>query len=147
MRLLHRKNRFEQTLDSAREYLPDPGDTEFARGLGWASIGIGLAELLGAKQVEELLGIDDNPDCRGTLRALGVREICHGVSILAEEKPTEQLATSVWGRVAGDVLDSALLGLAATKTKKPFQFAAVTAAVLGVGLADLLCAKRLSSRT
>ena len=29
MHLLHRKNRFEQTLDSAREYLPDPGETEF----------------------------------------------------------------------------------------------------------------------
>ena len=54
------------------------------------------------------------------------------------------MKVSLWSRVAGDVLDSALLGVAATKTKKPFAFAVVTAMVLGIGLADLLCAKRLT---
>jgi hypothetical protein len=119
-------------------------DTEFARGLGWASIGIGLTEALAPKQVNDLLGLDDTPDRRGTLRVLGVREICHGIAILTEEEANERMAASVISRVAGDVLDSALLGIAATKTKKPFAFAVITAMVLGIGLADLICAKRVS---
>ena len=122
---------------------PDVDDVEFARGLGWASIGIGLTELLAPKQVNNLLGLDDSPDRRGTLRVLGVRELCHGIAILSEEEANQRMAASVASRVAGDVLDSALLGIAATKTKKPFQFAVITAMVLGIGLADLLCAKRV----
>jgi hypothetical protein len=123
---------------------PDVDDAEFARGLGWASIGIGLTEVLAPKQVNDLLGLDDTPDRRGTLRVLGVREICHGISILTEEEANERMAAGVISRVAGDVLDSALLGIAATKTRKPFRFAVITAMVLGIGLADLLCAKRLA---
>ena len=122
----------------------DVDDVEFARGLGWASIGIGLTEVLAPKQVNNLLGLDDSPDRRGTLRVLGVREICHGIAILSQEEANERMAASVVSRVAGDVLDSALLGIAATKTKKPFQFAVITAMVLGIGLADLLCAKRVT---
>ena len=76
-------------------------DKEGARGLGWASIGIGLAEIAAPKQVQDMLGLDDTPDRRGTLRVLGVREICHGVSLLTENKPNNQLAIGAWGRVAG----------------------------------------------
>lgn len=134
----------QEKFSDLRDHVADIDDTEFARGLGWASIAIGLTELLATKQVQSMLGLEDTPDRRGTIRVLGVREVMHGVSILTEEKPTQQMAASVWGRVAGDVLDSALLGIAATKTKKPFSFAAVTLNVLAIGLADLLCAKRLS---
>jgi hypothetical protein len=129
------------------EYLPDVSDTTMARGLGWASIGIGLAEIAATRQVEDMLGLEDNADRRGTLRVLGVREICHGISILTETKATEQLKAGVWSRVAGDMLDNVLLGVAATKTKKPFSFLAVTASVLAIGLADLFTAQRLSKRT
>jgi hypothetical protein len=122
----------------------DVDDAEFARGLGWASIGIGLTEVLAPKQVNDMLGLEDTPDRRGTLRVLGVREICHGLAILTEEEVNARLATGVIARVAGDVLDSALLGIAATKTKKPFAFAVITAMVLGIGLADMLCAKRVA---
>jgi hypothetical protein len=122
----------------------DVDDAEFGRGLGWASIGIGLTELLAPRQVEEMLGLSGQPECRGVIRVLGVRELCHGIGILTEREANERMKIGLWSRVAGDVLDSALLGIAATKTKKPFMFAAVTAMVLGIGLADLLCAKRLS---
>jgi hypothetical protein len=128
------------------ESLPDVTDTEFARGLGWASIGIGLTELLAPRQVNDLLGLDDTPDRRGTVRVLGVRELCHGVNILTENTANEKLASGVFARVAGDALDSVALGIAATKTKHPFRFAVVTAMVMGIGLADVLCAKRLASR-
>ena len=130
------------------EYLPwssrPDDDVELARGLGWASIGIGLTELLAPKQVNNLLGLSDTPQRRGVLRVLGVREVCHGIGILTEDEANDRMKVGVWSRVAGDVLDSALLGVAATKTRKPFAFAVVTAMVLGIGLADLLCAKRLS---
>jgi len=113
----------------------DLDDTEFARGLGWASIGIGLTELLAPKQVNELLGLEDTADQRGTLRVCGVREICQGICILTEQEANDRMTAGVWARVAGDVLDSALLGVAATKSRKPFAFAVVTAMVLGIGLA------------
>jgi hypothetical protein len=119
-------------------------DTQGARGLGWASIGIGLAELAAPRQVQDLLGIEDRPDHRGVLRVLGVRELLHGVGILTEEKPTPQMTAGVWSRVAGDVLDTASLGVAATKTKRPGRFAVIAAMVAGIGLWDLFFAWRLS---
>jgi len=123
-----------------------PTDTQAAHGLGWASIGIGLAELAAPKQVEALLGLDDNPQRQGVLRVLGLRELVHGFTILTEDKPSQEMACSLWGRVAGDVLDTALLGVAATKTKHPARFAAVAAAVMGIGLLDMLCASKLQHR-
>jgi hypothetical protein len=113
-------------------------DTESgARALGLASIGIGLTELVAPQYVENMLGIDDRQAHRGILRVLGVRELLHGVGILTAKCDKGQLSTGVWARVAGDVLDSALLGVAATKTKRPGSFAAVAAAVAGIGVADL----------
>jgi hypothetical protein len=123
----------------------DP-DIALAKGLGWASLAIGAAELAAPRKVEELLGIDHTPEARGTIRAMGVRELCHGLAILSEDGLTKQLKTSVWSRVAGDMLDSVLLAKAGTKTKKPASFAAVTASVLAIGVLDMICAKRLSDR-
>jgi hypothetical protein len=119
-------------------------DVGGARGLGWASIGIGLTELSAPQKVQDMLGIEGRPDQRGILYVLGVRELMHGLCILTEKAPTRGLSAGVWSRVAGDVLDSALLAIAATKTKKPGSFAAVTAAVMGIGLLDVMYAKRVS---
>jgi hypothetical protein len=130
--------------DAYHDYVDDTTDTDFARGLGWASLAIGLTELLAPKQVQNLLGIDDTADSRGTIRALGVRELCHGAAILTEDRPTEQLKNAVWSRVAGDVLDTAFLGVAATRTKSPAKFAVTAASVMAIGVLDLLCAKRLT---
>src|SRR5829696_5939224 len=118
-------------------------DTEAARGLGWASIGIGLAEIVAPKQVQDLLGVPDRASHRGILRVLGAREIAHGYSILSEDRPNRAMKRGLWSRVAGDVLDTAVLGLAATKTREPARFAAVAAAVMGIGLLDFLFAQRL----
>jgi len=105
-------------------------DTETgANALGWASIGIGLTELAAPRYVESMLGIDDRRTHRSILQVLGVRELLHGIGILTAKHDNGQLSTGVWSRVAGDVLDSALLGVAATKTKRPGSFAAVAAAV------------------
>jgi len=119
-------------------------DTAFARGLGWFSAAIGLAEVLMPKQIENLLGIDHSPGNRGTLRALGVRELCHAAAILSEDRPSEELKNAVWARVAGDALDTTLFGLAGKQTKSPGSYAVSGAMLLAVGAADFICAQRLS---
>lgn len=116
-------------------------DIEAARDLGWLSIGIGLVELFATKPVEKLMGLDNHQNS-GILRTMGVREILHGVDILSHKDPTP----GVWSRVAGDVLDTALLGVAAMKTKSPSRFAIVAGVVMAIGVADMLIATKLSAR-
>ena len=53
------------------------------------------------------------------------------------------MKAGLWSRVAGDALDTALLGVAGTMTKRPGSFAAVAALVGGIGLLDALYAVRL----
>ena len=118
-------------------------DVAGARGLGWASIGIGLAELAAPQQVQNMLGLQDSAEHRGILRVLGVRELMHGISILTEREPSRQLATSVWSRVMGDAFDAGLLALASIKTQHPGKFAAVAASVNAIGLLDVLYALRV----
>ena len=111
---------------------------ESARALGWVSIAIGLTEIAAPRQLEKLMGVGDGQNI-GVLRTLGVRELMHGIDILAHKDPTP----GVWSRVAGDMLDGALLAMAATKTRNPAGLAAVAAMVLPVVAADLLYAERL----
>jgi len=67
---------------------------ENAQLLGWASIGIGLSELLLPRQIEQkCLGIGNGQNT-GVLRVLGVREICHGIDLLSHRDP----APGVWAR-------------------------------------------------
>ena len=114
-----------------------------ARTLGWGSLAIGLTELIAPHHVERMLGLDHSHDQHGVLRALGVREVMHGVGILPESRATPQLSAGVWGRVLGDVLDTALLGVAATRTRRPGSFAAVAAVVTAIGIADLCYAVKV----
>jgi hypothetical protein len=117
-----------------------PSTSALPRTLGWASLGIGMAELLAPRTIARWLGVD--PGRSGLLRALGVREVGHGVDLLAHRDP----APGIHARVAGDALDGALLGVAATRTRNPGGFAALSAAVLGIVALDLLCAVRLHAR-
>ena len=114
-------------------------DQQAAQCLGWASIAVGLTEILAPKHLEKTMGVG-NGQVTGVLRVLGVREIMHGVDILAHKDPTP----GVWSRVFGDLLDGVLLGAAATRTKNPEGLAAIFAAVTPVVLADMIFAPRLS---
>ena len=116
-----------------------------AQVLGLASIGIGLTELAAPRFVESMLGIDHQKSHRGILQVLGVRELMHGIGILTATDSNRELTSGVWARVAGDVLDTALLGMAASKTKRPDSFAAVVAAVAAIGVADLYYALKATS--
>ena len=116
----------------------DDGKT-LATGLAWFSIGLGLAELLAAEQLCDYLGMEDR---EGTVRLMGLREIASGVGILSQRKPTSW----VMGRVAGDVLDLALLG-SALGPRNPHRHRALgaMAAVAGVMALDVLCYQQLTT--
>ena len=66
-----------------------------ARGLGWFSIGLGVAELVAPGQLARFLGMEERTEL---IRAYGAREIMTGIGILSQEDPTPW----IWGRVAGD---------------------------------------------
>jgi hypothetical protein len=117
-----------------------------AQVLGLASIGIGLTELAAPRFVESMLGIDHQPRHRGILQVLGIRELMHGIGILTAKNDHRELTPGIWARVAGDVLDTALLGMAATKTRHPERFALVAAAVAAIGVADLYYALKASGQ-
>jgi uncharacterized membrane protein len=112
---------------------------QLARGLGWFSIGLGLAEVAMPRAIAKLVGV--RSDHRILIRALGVREITSGIGILTQRIPAE----SVWSRVGGDAIDLACLGMAFTSPyAKPARVAAATVAVVGVTVLDVLCAQQLS---
>lgn len=81
----------------AREGLP--------RALGWLSMGLGVAELFGARRLSQTLGVRRGEPL---VRGFGARELLAGVGLLARFKPRPWL----WARVAGDVLDLTALGRA-----------------------------------
>jgi uncharacterized membrane protein len=111
-----------------------------ATGLGWFSMGLGMAEVAMPGLVARLIGVADSPDTREILRAAGLREIASGLGILTRDRP----AGWVWARVGGDVMDLALLGLAfRSRESEPRRLAAATAAVAGVTALDIVAGRRL----
>jgi uncharacterized membrane protein len=112
-----------------------------ARGLGWLSVGLGLAQIAAPGRVARTIGVDDDEVNRNTMFAIGVRELASGVGILARERP----AGPVWTRVGGDVLDLALLGraLRSDDTQRN-RLAVATAAVVGLTVLDVLAGQRLA---
>ena len=109
-----------------------------ARGLGWFSIGLGLAEMLAPRLLSEQLGMEGKEPL---LRFYGAREMAAGIGILASDNPGPWL----WGRVAGDALDIATLatGLNEHNPRKA-NVAIALAAVAGVTALDAICAQALS---
>jgi uncharacterized membrane protein len=113
-----------------------------ARGLGWFSIGLGLAECAAPRTVARAIGIRDSDANRNTLFAFGVREIASGLGILLGTRPV----VPVWARVGGDVMDLAFLGRALrSDSSEKNRVAIATAAVLGVTALDVLTGRRLAT--
>jgi uncharacterized membrane protein len=109
-----------------------------ASGLGWFSIGLGLAQIFAPRRMARLAGVKADLNL---LRLLGAREFITGVGILSQKQP----ASWVHARVAGDALDLALLSTAITSSKtRRSRVAAATAAVAGVTALDMLCGIELS---
>ena len=117
---------------------------QLAMGLGWFSIGLGLAEVAAPRSLARLIGLPDNRITTATLQALGAREMAHGIAILAQPES----AVRVWTRVGGDALDLSVLGsaLADDETDRTRLVAAISA-VLGVSVLDVVTARRLGRRS
>ncbi len=112
-------------------------NVRIAKGLGWFSIGLGLTQLLAPLRLSRLIGVGDR---RRVMRAMGAREVLHGLAILVPRSPKP----GVWSRVAGDALDTGLLvsALNGSRTKKGRVVGAL-AMVLPIGVLDFLTAQRL----
>jgi uncharacterized membrane protein len=111
-----------------------------ARGLGWLSIGLGLAQIGAPRRVARLIGVNDDEEARNALFAIGLREITSGIGILSRPR----LAGWVWSRLGGDLIDLALLGKALNSDENDKgRVAAATAAVLGVTVVDFLTGQQL----
>ena len=109
-----------------------------AQGLGWFSIGLGLAELFAPRQLSRSLGMEEQS---GLIQAYGVREIATGIGILASRDPTPW----VWARVGGDALDLATLAPAVPDNPQKGNVLVAMMAVAGVTALDLICAQQLST--
>ncbi|KAA0099481.1 malate dehydrogenase [Mycolicibacterium sp. P1-18] len=100
--------------------------------LGFTSVALGLSELLAPRGVARLAGVVPTERSRRALRFLGVRECGHGSAILLGSPRL------VWTRVAGDVLDVALLAKALRSPGADRRRGAVAMSVLAViGAADV----------
>jgi uncharacterized membrane protein len=111
-----------------------------ARGLGWFSIGLGLAQIVAPRRVARMIGVDDEAH-RHTLLAIGVRELASGVGILTRERPI----APVWTRVGGDVMNLALLGRALRRDDAHRnRLTAATTAVVGLTILDILVGQSLA---
>ena len=111
---------------------------QLARGLGWFSIGLGLAEVMIPSRVAGLVGVSSRHTF--IIRLLGLREIASGIGILTQRRPSGWM----WARVGGDAIDLALLGASMTgQYPKRSRLTAATAAVAGVTALDFFCGQEL----
>src|SRR3954469_12126520 len=97
-----------------------------ARGLGWFSVGLGLAQIIAPRAVCRLVGM---PPVTTFTRLCGLRELACGIGILTQGDATPWMKA----RVAGDVMDLACLTAAAPFAGADGRCIAVScAAVAGV---------------
>lgn len=112
-----------------------------ARGLGWFSIALGVAELIAPGAVSRGAGMNEHA---GLVRLYGLRELACGLGILASSDPSPFL----WARVAGDVADLATLAAAHDDTHERSRERSARAAVnlAAVTALDVYVASRCSDR-
>jgi uncharacterized membrane protein len=115
-----------------------------ATGLGWFSIGLGLAELTAPRTMARMLGVCDDRDNRAVLQGAGLRELATGIGILSTPNPESLL----WSRFAGDVMDLLLLAGASRQPHNDRSRLSMAAgAVLGVTALDLIGALAQDERS
>jgi uncharacterized membrane protein len=118
---------------------PRPAD-RLAKALGWASLGLGLPQLLAPGRVADAVGVGSGPKQRALATAVGARELVHAAGLL---HPRTRSAWT-WTRVAGDAMDLAALGVALKNHdgRGRGRTLAATGAVAGIAGLDLYAAVR-----
>ena len=115
-------------------------DKGLSTGLALFSVGLGLVELFAPRALSRFIGLKPQPM---VIRAMGMREIASGVTMLA--RPESAAGPS--SRVAGDVMDLAVMGSSPRLMfggRKRTSIAIL--AVVVVAAVDLLAQRRLSAR-
>ncbi|HEV7582939.1 MAG TPA: malate dehydrogenase [Mycobacterium sp.] len=110
-------------------------------GLGAASLGLGLTEIVAPGKVAALSGVDDTKLTRRVIRGLGVRECGHGAALFGGPNAL------VWTRVLGDILDLTLLAVGVARRGRGRRRRGTIAgiALAGIGAVDLYTALRATS--
>jgi uncharacterized membrane protein len=123
-----------------RRRLRNAEAVSIARGLGWFSVGLGVAQILAPRAVCRLVGM---PPLATLTRLCGIRELACGIGILTHSDPSPWMK----GRVAGDVLDLACLAGAAPFARSDGQrIALACAAVAGFTALDFYCSRALADK-
>ncbi len=123
-----------QRIRDARRYKP-PGPRGLVNFLAAFSVGLGLYELLGTRQLTRTIGLDGREPL---IRAYGWREL--GAGVLTVAAPTLGIAS----RLGGDLLDMATLAAPARSDQPRHDDAVIAmAAVIGVTALDLIAFARL----
>ena len=113
------------------------------QGLGWFSIGLGLAEIFAPGAVSALIGVRDGTKARTILRLYGLRELAAGIGIFSQPRPAGWL----WARVAGDAVDlTTLLNALGGRGNDTGRVAFGITSVVGVTIADVYCARALDEQ-
>ena len=112
---------------------------KMARGLGYFSIALGVAEMIAPGAICRAAGV------RGletVVRSYGAREIATGVAILTSHDPEPW----IWTRVAGDLADIATVAAGVQQDNQSKSRSAIAFATLAaVTLVDFACANGLNS--
>lgn len=107
--------------------------------LGQNAIGLGLWGLLAPRSVNRFLGLSNST--LNTRVLFGAREMATGMTLFTDPTCT----TALWGRVAGDLFDIALLsGLTRRSNPKRGNARLALGVVLAVSALDLIAAVRMS---
>jgi uncharacterized membrane protein len=129
--LARRMSRENSPLAFPRPVAPN-GTERRTAALGWFSLGLGAAQLVAPRAMARLVGADADGRTDLTMRALGLREVTAGIGLLTKARP----ASWAWARLAGDVMDLALLGTVLGE-RGSNRTRALTAAALVAGVAAL----------
>jgi hypothetical protein len=126
--------------DGGRARNVSPRPESVARGLGWFSVALGIAELLAPRAISRAAGMDASA---GLVRLYGLREVACGIGILTSPNP----APFLWARVGGDVLDLSTLAARSNSGSAGYRRRAIRAAVnvAGVTALDVYAAQRCST--
>ena len=110
-----------------------------ARGLGLASLALGVPQVAAPDRFSEAVGAEPDAGTRDLTVGIGLRELTAAAGLLLRGASP----TFLWSRVAGDVMDLALLG-GALRRGGPGRGRAVaaTAAVAGLTALDVAAARR-----
>jgi hypothetical protein len=114
-------------------------DIQMARVLALLSFKLGALELIFGRQIARELGVGKHE----LIDVFGAREIATGMMAMGHPDS----ALPIWGRVAGDVMDLALLASAlGSGNRRRHRAAWAAIAVVGITLVDVAVALSLTKR-